>query len=90
MTEQEVMVLNLRAEGLTLREIGERLDVGPERIRQIRNKALRKYVWVYKGGKHWDKLSGLSDAALAALVQYREEREKAEAGERFWGDIKAL
>lgn len=36
------IVLNLRAQGMSLREIGEIFDVGPERIRQVVAKAKRR------------------------------------------------
>lgn len=39
---REMLVLELRLNGETLKEIGWRLDVSPERVRHIEAKALRK------------------------------------------------
>ena len=40
--ERAALVLRARKAGLTLREIGEHMGIGPERARQLEDKAVRR------------------------------------------------
>ena len=67
-----VKVLNYRAEGLTFKEIGERLGVSHSRASAIRNWGTRVYINGRRKGEMPDEYKHLSPLAIEKLEKYYE------------------
>ena len=67
-----VKVLNYRAEGLTFKEIGERLGVSHSRASQIHNWGARVYIYGRSKGAMPDEYKHLSPLAIEELEDYYE------------------
>ena len=63
------------AEGLTLAKVGERLGVSAERVRQIQNKAFRKYMYFRKHAPTEEWWNQLNTAAQEDLLARGETRD---------------
>ena len=75
--EMRVRVLNLRAEGKTLQEVGDIFGVGAGRITQVQKQAWRKCMYyLHRRGELIGDFKNLSPKAKQIVMQRWKKRER--------------